>query len=739
MRFDAKVQGSQIPFAGSAAPNTAIAKRNIATPRPHTPFRDSAPTSPAAAIYALSGELSPEQVKLVESNVRLLSDRQISYLAEKTDISQKSVAFRRTANAGAQVNDLTEKYWHPRTDDKIRLAIPGLTKNPALTPSMVAQLQTVLLVGPVTKDFALTVDWSKPFDLGAVFNPDSSLYTTDLDALKTLQASIMKVPAGERDQFMRATAYELAKVDPEMVNRLVDQLGVDTIKKAAPSIEANDVAGVACELASASGVQGYLRTQRVPARIKAYAPTSATLTRISRASEALTAADDFARSKDVTVASKPETLEKARNLYAKAASGFKNVLAHDSMAMQDPAVKEWMGRRAKALFVQTAVRETESGTSSNKFVGFLRRMVRKIPGVDRVVNAPGLAEKKLLDRLSETLGFNPAGKNVTPEQRADLFAKLEGQLLIDQKPDPLTAVDLPPQTNGKRYDNVHILFAPGVVPIDGVLDDTFRTLQERMGIQTEIAKTGFFHSEAENAQDMSAAADRILAKDPNAKMVMYGYSQGAANGLYYLDQLRSGSSEDRALADRFKGVVSLYGAHNGSTSAEDGYNMVKNALGGMPWGKQTSYLLSGVRGLGKWLGGGVDSLKRSTRRKFWQMANIPSDIPYLSITAATKPDEVPAVLKKGYSDMKKAAVKLGLAGDNDTQVLRCDGPMGNTDTLMGRAVRRNTVNLEVAGHHWNPLRGKHMPWDDAGKYAFPKTPQIESQLALFAELGLLDK
>src|SRR5262249_11500535 len=150
------------------------------------------------------------------------------------------------------------------------------------------------------------------------------------------------------------------------------------------------------------------------------------------------------------------------------------------------------------------------------------------------------------------------------------------------------------------------------------------------------------------------------------------------------------------------------------------------------------YIASGFSSIGNFLAGGVGSLKRSTRHRFWEQANLPSNIPYMSITANAKPDEVPYVLFKGYNDMKTLAGTLGLLPDNDTQVLFQDAPLGNEDSDMGKAVRKNTTTVQVHGHHWNPLSSAVMKMDpEPSKYGFPKTPQVEAHLLNLAELGLL--
>ncbi len=690
----------------------------------------------ASQLWALEGSLSDGDVRLLESNLTWLSDAQVNHLAKNSDAATKSPKFARTKQVSDQVEKLYRGYWKAHSDDKVRLKVGGWVDEGVLTPAMYGKLQTVLLSGPISKGFALSVDWSSPLDFTKSPADFDKLFMTDADALKTMQAGIDKLPDRDRMTFQRASAYELQKIDQELPVRLVRELGVETFA----AVNGVDASGtpeaVATELSRHDGVDNYLRMQRVPGGIATYTPTAAGKARIAKAAAAVEAADDFATTNGIDLASKPEKLAKARNLYSKAAAQFRNVLSHDAMAIQDPDVKAWMGRRAKSLLVRTAVIEAESGTCPNKFVRFVRRLARKIPGVKTMVNAPGLAEPKLLEGLKTALGFDPAAP-LDGAQKAKLIERMNRDVLFGEtSTDPLTKVMLDPQQ--AKANNVHVLFAPGVVPIAGVLDEAFASLKSRLGVETEIAHTGLFHSEQDNADDMRTAFNKIVAKDPDAKVVILGYSQGAANALVFLDELRSGSPADRASADRVAGFVSLYGAHNGSTAAEDGIQLLKTVADHLPWSQQILQVVSGIRGLGKMIAGGVDSLKRSTRHRFWQTANVPTDIPYMSICAHTQPNEVPDVLKKGYADMKTTASKQGLQPTNDTQVLASDAPMGNDDTRAGKAVRKNNITIPVTGHHWNPLRARHMKFDmDPEKYAYPKTPQIESNIQLMLELGLV--
>ncbi|MFO0722535.1 MAG: hypothetical protein U1E65_02050 [Myxococcota bacterium] len=733
--FQAQVHSHGKPrtIDNSRRPQAAAIARLKAAPRP-----DSGPLGLATEIFALEGKLNPEQVKTAERVMGLISDAQIEHLATTSDLADKSPRFKSLVAAKKEIDGYFKTYDSLPTNEHVRQAIPELIANNTLTPPMTAKLLSVLLTGVFTRHYALNIDWKKPFSFSDLLNPQSNLHKTDLDSLHDLLGGLQKLPVKDREKVLRATTYELSKIDSYLPQRMVEEIGTDTLRKIVPSLPST-VEAQAAELSRQDKVGDYLRLQRVGGQLKVYTPSPALKAEIARAAGKLNEADRFASINQIDVASEPAQLAKARALYADVASSMKEILAHNPMAIQDPVVKGWMSRRARALFVRSAVAEVESGAQPNAFMSAVRGFAQHIPFLKSAVKPSGFAERTLIDGLKATLGFDPTGA-LADGQRAKLVEATEARICAgDAGQDPLVRVMLDPDLGAqKKLSHVHVLFEPGVVPIDGVLGDSFADAEQRLGVKYHVAKTGFFASEEDNAVETRKAFDQILAQDPEAKIMVLGYSQGAVNGLYFIDQLRSGSPEDRKAAEHIKAMASIYGAHNGSTAAEDGLKMVEGFLHHLPWGSKVEHLLANNKNLGTWIAGGVDSLKRSTRHLFWDRANLPSDIPYVSITARSRPDEVPGVLDYGYKRMKEVATGVGLLPDNDTQVLTQDAPLGNQDTAMGRAVRKNMVNLEVHGHHWNPLRAKHMKFDpEPQKYAFPKAPQIEMQVSMLGELGLL--
>ena len=95
--------------------------------------------------------------------------------------------------------------------------------------------------------------------------------------------------------------------------------------------------------------------------------------------------------------------------YADVASSMKEILAHNPMAIQDPVVKGWMSRRARALFVRSAFAEVESGAQPNAFMSAVRGFAQHIPFLKSAVKPSGFAERTLIDGLKATLGFDPPG------------------------------------------------------------------------------------------------------------------------------------------------------------------------------------------------------------------------------------------------------------------------------------------------------------------------------------------
>lgn len=711
---------------------------------------DIALMRPAARIYAMPQKLSVRDVLEVERYMSFLSDAQIEFLANNTDLSRYSVRFVFMVQAKLEVNQLFKHFSDGNADEQARLMIPRLIAMRTLTPSMAAKLQAILLTGYVSGRVEAAKKKSKhllPHEMIEALsnvaraareevlslNTDGQL-KNDVEALRALHYGTGHVVHNNPKQtnlFVHATAYELADIHPDLVKRLVHYLGKETFE---PFV-ARGAGKVEELLADQASVQDYLSVQRVASPIRIYQPTATTQQAIGVAQAALQAADDFTIQNNVSVASDPLMLAQAREFYRIAADHFHQVMRLDPQAIQDPIVHQWTERRLRSLIVYAGVVEAQSPTAPGVMHRFGRRVVKSL-GMGRFLKPIGIADEQLHRQLYHRLNFRP-NASLTPSQLGALVNASEERLILEGwQHDPLTQILLEPQIATQDLRHAHLLFAPGVVPITGVFGDVFTFMRDRFGIRAHVAKTGFFRGEKENAQQVRKSYQQILAQDPSAEVVLLGYSQGMVNALTFLDDMRSGSLAEREAASHVRAVASLYGAHNGSPAADFAAEMLKLGFAALPdGGRRELDLLSANWTAANILAGGVDSLQTATRQRFWQRANLPSDIPYVGFVAESSDREVPTVLKFNFAKMRQVLKGRGLPESNDTQVAACDASLGNNYSEIGQAVHKQSIMNHVRGHHWNPLRPEHMHGFEPAKYAYPKLPQVAGHVLLLAEIG----
>lgn len=745
----AKIKEPARPDSAPAA--GAVPARALQDPVAARAHDGSDATSRAEYLYRLKDDLHPADVRRLERRLRFLSDRQIEHLAQSTDLAARSPRFADLLQVKAGIDRQLEYFYEPIAHPRLRSGLERWVDPAVLTPALSAKILAVLMTGLFTEKVGLSLPGGKLLDHVPGTKQLRGILETDRWALQKFWDGLGRLPAEHQEKFLRSTAFELAQIDDELLARVLERTGVARLKAQFPFLQGTPetIPELITELARTDHpeTRAYLSDQRVAPRIQRF-DAARNEARIRKVAAAIARADEYAQSHRVDLASPDHELEWARDLYREAAAEVRKVVAADPLAIQSPVIKKWMARRSAALFVAGAVEEIESGVRpSFSLTGKLRAALRSIPGMASKVRQVGAAETTLLESLARELRFDPVLPRSAAERAAVVRALATRSLLppemVRHAPegapapsDPLIHVMLPPER--KKLEHTYLLFAPGVVPIAGVLVDAFAHLDGSLGIKTATAATGFFKGEFENARAIQKAFDEVLARDPQAKFILLGYSQGAVNALTFLDQLRTGPRKDREAARRVRAVLSVYGAHNGSPSAQRALDLAHEVIQRLPRGADLEYLLSGVKQVGHFVAGGVNSLRRSTRDRFWSIANLPSDIPYGSIAARTEPDEVPYVLRPSYQVLREDARKLGLAEDNDTQVLFHDAPLGNETSEMGRAIRRNCTTVYVHGHHWNPLSPAQMYWDpEAAKYGFPKWPQVSAHLENLAELGLI--
>jgi hypothetical protein len=154
-----------------------------------------------------------------------------------------------------------------------------------------------------------------------------------------------------------------------------------------------------------------------------------------------------------------------------------------------------------------------------------------------------------------------------------------------------------------------------------------------------------------------------LAAHPSAageRLVLVGYSKGIADIL-------EGVAAHSGVREAVGAVVSVAGAVGGSPHADDLADPLRELLRRID-----------LPGCDPGDGGGIDSLRRSTRAA-WLAANrhrLPGGVRYYSVVAAPGPGRVSAVLRPAYRRL------AGLDPRNDSQVLWADAVIPG-GTLLG--------------------------------------------------------
>lgn len=730
-------------FTRSTEPSSAPAPRLLPPPLPPIDHPRGAPhpelvppTTVLAARAALDTD-RPTRIDLaaMERDASWLTMAQIASVATAPGLAARSPRLAQLAKDAEAIEAMFSRFGS--ADEEARTFIARGVDT--LTPQMQAKLMAVLLTGSLTQHLKDDLRWLWRGFTDGVGGLIPKMPRENLRGLQRLFSAISARDPAEREPFLRAVACELAAYDEELVHRLVTNIGAGAIAALLPDTpDSATVDEVAEALCQQGPVMPYLRRHCAAPEVATYAPSAATRACAAAAAAAIDQADDFARSKHIDQSAAGVDLARANELYGEARAAVRATISSDPLAIRDPVVKGWMRRRARALFIRSALDEITESVGKEKTGRLVDWLGRQVPGIGGLFGPPGATQPALLRHLEAELGFSPLAAR-TGERRAALMQAIE-RLTMAAGPDddPMTGVLLAPEP-ADSPEHIHLVFAPGVVPIAGVLDGAFARLRQRNGVAVHVAATGLFESEYDNAAAVAGALNEALTEDPAARVVMIGYSQGVPNLLRCLHDLRNGTTEDRRRAERVRAIGSVYGAHNGSPAADTLLPTLRGATWMVPFTDRIEVGLSSYERVGRLFGGGVNSLKRKTRSKFWDIANLPTDIPYTSLTAHPDGREsVPMMLAANYDAMKQTAKALGLPEDNDTQVLACDAPMGCDRSEVGRAIRSSNTNLDLRGHHWNVLDPEHVPIDSPETYWFPKTPQIEAHVQMLAELGLLD-
>lgn len=244
-----------------------------------------------------------------------------------------------------------------------------------------------------------------------------------------------------------------------------------------------------------------------------------------------------------------------------------------------------------------------------------------------------------------------------------------GKTLPDDRPcdqvilrlnDEPAATGLPVHVSGARF-NFRIIVIPGIFSECiankvSTLSDALSHLQTQ-GYKTAIIQVAGRSSSTSNAKQIR---DALVAMDnkPGEKVILVGYSKGTPDILEalvnYPDVLQMVSA-----------VVSIAGVVNGTPLA-DSFAVYYDEL----------LKTLNIKDCSPGDGGGVDSLRRSTRLAWLSTHQLPKTIKYYSVVGFDEPDGISAILRSGYDQLSQIDPR------NDSQVIYYDAVIPQS-TLLG--------------------------------------------------------
>jgi hypothetical protein len=170
----------------------------------------------------------------------------------------------------------------------------------------------------------------------------------------------------------------------------------------------------------------------------------------------------------------------------------------------------------------------------------------------------------------------------------------------------------------------------------------------RFGFDMMVMKVDALSSSGNNARQLR---DAIMAMDAPAgapRLVLVGYSKGAPDILEAVVSYPE-------IRPRIAAIVSAAGAVGGSPLANDAEQYQADLLRHFPDATCTS---------GD--GGGVESLRTSTRKAWLAEHPLPPDVPYYSFVTLPQPDRISSILSSSYDKLSRIDAR------NDSQVIFYD-------------------------------------------------------------------
>jgi hypothetical protein len=389
---------------------------------------------------------------------------------------------------------------------------------------------------------------------------------------------------------------------------------------------------------------------------------------------------------------------------------LRDQVAADPRVLVDPAVKAWLSRRWKDLFLQEAAADP---------------------------NAVATAEKHLL--LAQLPIPTPKKKGGARQLVAQRFLKdITAREWEEELP--------PPQFD--RIENTTLLLCPGL--LTGLLHpgahaflDEAPQLEAERGWPTLRVDLHPFRGGKANEADLLAALDRgegftadnqpITDPRPPGKVFLIGYSKGGPDILQFL-------VDHPEYADRIAAVYTWAGANGGSYTADTIYEQVKNLDIKGSTDKLHQVLAAvnpmvsektGLRRVDEYdVVGAFDDLRTSTREQFLADSADTLDglgIPYFTVSGSTTPLEVPNFQFNDTVALTK------FDANNDMQL---------TQQQAGLEIPMATHLAMLHGHHWDiayaPFPAHMRAVSPNLDHPFPKKAALAANWQLLAELGLID-
>jgi len=374
--------------------------------------------------------------------------------------------------------------------------------------------------------------------------------------------------------------------------------------------------------------------------------------------------------------------ERARQAYRRAFDACAALLAGVPAAFQEPWFRAFWARNEEALKVLSCVRSHEEDLDE------VRRWLAVVAG-RKVPDKP----QALVEAIVHALWYEP-------DDRATLLGDPLVRLLIDEPP--------------ARYDFT-IVSAMGVVT-DGQdgreLEETYRRIAERRGVQVVRAHTGLFRS-----HEYNAAAIIRAASETQGHWGTIGYSQGCSNALLAESFLWCGTPEMQEPIGRFVARNLLFSAANGSAHGSSGeLKFLRGMVEGERFLKHYQAFFSGelveivLRALRSAMDshtfvhtfGGAHSLSLERARQMHRDRQFVPWVPTSSTRGVVTPDRLPEALEYLYFVHRRLLPDVPC----DSQV-PAEEAVGHATRVRNAwtdaFARCDMGSMTQSTHHWSPL------------------------------------